>query len=593
MSKIIYICSRKLFSVSIKKKLNAICKSLAPDNITPNNPKILINGDIAYAIMNPNNTHLEHDNTLLIGQIFDKDEKWFNPKHRFPDGSYALFRDGKDHCEIVSDPAGSRTIWYYFDENTFISATSQRAIVMFLESFEFDDRVIPWMLSTGSLGPTFSWDNRIKRVPTDSSILLDKSKWSIISFSNPIEFNIIERSDDQHEKLLFESIEATFRNFNLDYSKWVLPLSGGYDSRAILLLLRHKEINFHDLKTITWGLDTSINVKGSDAYVAKELANRLNVPNKYYFTNISTEPIEKIINRFLIQGEGRIDHLAAYMDGFKIWKTLFEDGIQGTIRGDQGFGWGLTGVSSNLHAKLTNTCLCSDFNNLKNYTKYAFPLQELPQQLCKRDWESINTWSDRIYHEYSLSTIMSALSDLKFSYLEQISPFLSRTILLQTRQLPEHLRQEKALFKTIVSKLSPNIEYANCNAEADAWQILRQKNIVNLLNNELSSEHAKTLFPNEFLDSVLKGITSNKKEIQSKKISSSLKSSFKNITPPFIKKSLQKLIHPKIDNNILAFRIFIICKMYEILNNDTKSMNEIPRIRVDALSKKANSISET
>ena len=574
MSKSIYICSRKPFSASVNYKLLEICKRLAPDNITPHDPRIVVSGDIAYGIMNPNNTLLESGKTLLMGQIFDKDENWNFPLHDYPDGSYALFRDGKEHCEIVSDPSASRTIWYYKDENLFIASTSQRAIVMFLGSFEFDERVIPWMLSTGTLGPIFSWDKRIKRVPADSSVILNKNTWTISSKSKPIEFNLVKRSDEQHEKHLKESLTNTFSRLNIDYSKWLLQLSGGIDSRGILCLLRDNSTNIQDLRTITWGLESALNVKGNDAYVAKKVAGSLNVPHKYYHTDLSGEPINTIINRFILLGEGRIDHLAAYMDGFKIWKTLFEDGIQGTIRGDEGFGYHEGYPSLFFVRKLLNCRLCSDFSNLKDYRKYGFPIQELPQNLNKRKGETLELWRDRLFHEYRLPNMLAALSDLKFSYLEQINPYLSRHILQQVRQLPDHLRTEKALFKKIVVTLSPEVEYATSEADASDMDLLKMKQIVNLIKQELTSNEAKVLFPNKFLDFVLSRIKTNHQLTPVKSKSFSIKSSIRRISPLFIKKVIRKVVLPKVDSNVLAFRIFLIINMNKILNADCKNEDE-------------------
>ena len=156
--------------------------------------------------------------------------------------------------------------------------------------------------------------------------------------------------------------------------------------------------------------------------------------HKYYHSDLSEEPVNNIINRFIRLGEGRIDHLSGYMDGFRMWKTLFEDKIHGILRGDEGFGWNQ--VSSALTVRLTIGCgLCSDFSNLKDYTKYGFASQELPQHLNQNKWETLNAWRDRLYHEYRLPTILSALSDLKFAYVEQINPLLSKIILQQVRQL--------------------------------------------------------------------------------------------------------------------------------------------------------------
>jgi hypothetical protein len=107
-----------------------------------------------------------------------------------------------------------------------------------------------------------------------------------------------------------------------------------------LCLFKNHYENVRDLATITWGLESSINNKTNDAYIAKKLASVVGVPHNYYCTNLSIESVEKLIDRFLICSEGRIDHLSGYMDGLEIWRRLAEDEkIYGIIRGDEGFGW--------------------------------------------------------------------------------------------------------------------------------------------------------------------------------------------------------------------------------------------------------------
>jgi hypothetical protein len=570
MSKCIYICSREELSYSTGEGLYQICKKIGPDNIIPFEPKVRVTRHVAYGIVNPKIITLQEvGNSLLMGQIFGKNDRWYQPLEEFPDGSFTLYRDDENLCEIVSDPAASRTIWYYFDKNIFIASTSQRMMVMFLGRFEFDERVIPWMLSTGSLGPDFSWDKRIKRIPPDTSIILNKTQWFISKKSYPLEFNLVKRSDEQHEELLKETLKTTFQLLNIDYSQWVLPLSGGYDSRGILCLLNRTATNFHNLKTITWGLESSLTQKDNDAYIAKELADALNISHKYYHTDLSEEPIETIINRFIFAGEGRVDHLASYMDGFKIWKTLFEEGIQGTIRGDEGFGWNK--VSSALSVRLNiGCCLCTDFANLKDYKKYGFASQTLPEQLQQLKGETLNVWRDRLYHEYRLPVVLAALTDLKLSYIEQINPLLSRKILQTVRQLPDHLRTQKALFKKIVRSLGPEVDFATNVAEASAEDILKDKEMVTLLKKELNSNDAKKLFPTEFLDFILKDIKTKNQASTAKSTSFSVKSSISSITPGFIKKAIRKVVLPNIDHNILAFRVLLIIKMNHILKDLSK-----------------------
>jgi asparagine synthetase B (glutamine-hydrolysing) len=566
MAKCIYIYSRKAHSGSIRSLLRKICNRLAPDNIVPAEPLIKVRGCLAYAAINPTAGLLETDDSVLMGQVFDESKKWNEPLEEFPDGSYAIFRSGEQYCEMVSDPVASRTIWYYFDHNMLVASTSQRAIIMFIGNFAFEERVIPWILSTGTLGPTFSWDKRIKHIPADSSIILNKKTWTLTTKSNPIQFNSSKRTVGEHMTSLMEAFKATFRSLNLNYSQWALPLSGGYDSRGILCLLS-KNSNIQHLQTVTWGLESAKSLKRSDAEVAKKLADKLKVPHKYHHIDLANEPVETIMDRFVLLGEGRIDHLAAYTDGFKVWKTLFEDGIKGTVRGDESFGW--LPVSSPLGVRLSVGCaLCSDFSNLRDYKKYGFASQELPPDLQQKDGESLSAWRDRLYQQYRSPIFQAALADLKLSYVEQISPFQSKKILQHVRQLPDRLRTEKMLFKKIIRSLSPKVSFARFAATAPSDNILRQKQIAEFLKNELSSIEAKKILPPEFLDSVLQEIkwTDNKATLKAN--SFSLKSFIKKNLPQPLKKALRKVLSPTVDPNVLAFRVFLIYKMTKVLNED-------------------------
>ena len=578
MAKTIYICFKTFPKAkAIEKDLRLICDKLAPDNIIPNEPLIKLKESIAFGIMNPNSTLNIVGNSLLLGHLIGDTKDWHVPRSEFPDGSYAIFRDNNNYFEALSDPVASRTIWYYMDENVFVASTSQRAIIMFIGSFEFEERTIPWMLSTGTLGPTFSWDKRVNRLPGDSSIILDKKEWSITRKSNPIEFKCTEGTSEKHESRLREALASTFKTLKLDYSSWILPLSGGYDSRGILLFLIQNQNIVRKLRTITWDLKSSVSTITSDLYIARKVAKTVNVSHKYFHVDLSDEPFEKVIHRFLALGEGRIDHLSGYMDGFKTWKTLFDYGIEGIIRGDEGFGW--YNVSSPLTVRLKIGCgLCTDFSNLENYLSYHFPYQEFPLNLKKREKETIHEWRDRLYQEYRIPTILSALSDLKLSYIEQISPLLAKQILVEVRKIPDYLRNNKIVFKRIVKSLSPKIDFSITDKITLNRELLKKKRIVRLLQNEISSTYAKMYFSEEFLKIILKGlITKNetKKKIQLLPI---LRFFISKCIPESIKNALRdNLIAPKVDYNILAFRVLIITKMNKLLILDSKVTKSIER----------------
>jgi len=570
MAKAIYVCSRNHPLVSNDEaRLKGICEALTPDNIvTPVSHRVSVKDLTAYAVMNYQPSILEKQNSLLLGYLYDRNENWNEPLTDSPDGSYAIFRVNDDHFEAVSDPVASRTIWYYFDDDLFIASTSQRAIIMFLGSFHFDERIIPWMLSSGTLGPGYSWDKRLTMLPVDSSVILDRTNWAITTRQTSIRYSEKPRADAEHRRVLEEAVAGTFESLkDMDLNQWVIALSGGRDSRAILCWLKESGLIDKDFRAITWGLERALEDKSNDAGIAKDVAAASGVKHKYYLTDITEEPIGLVIDRFLFCVEGRSDHLSAYMDGMKIWKVLLEDNVRGIFKGDQYFGW--PPVPSSIQGRLQVGCqLCSDQSNLTSVIeRFGLPDQEFPGDLMRKD-ESLMAWRDRLYVTYRIPTFIAAISDIKFSYLEQITPLLSRRILDRTRELPDRLRVNKGTFKEMVDAVSPDLPYAERGAPERLEDILRNGQVVELITGTLNGDYARTLFSKEFLDWVIKGISTG--AVSSRKRSGSLRKSVRKYIPKFIRNLLiaSGAVLPELDRTLLAFRVFIIIRMHQILSDD-------------------------
>ena len=556
MSKIVYVCSRNGLPVSAEQRVRQVCKRLEPDNIVPRPARVVRHGNNIYGVVNPSPSMLERDGSVVIGHLLgDASRRESALSHGHPDGSYALFRDRVDRLEVISDPAGSRTIWYYRDEETFIASTSQRAIVAFIGSFQFNEQVVPWVLSTGSLGPSLSWDKRIEMLPPDSSVVLNKKDWSVSRKSTPIEFTPLDQPDEQHERMLSEALEETFASFDVDFTQWVLALSGGYDSRSILYLMRDAGRSIDQMRTVTWGLSSRRTREGNDGAVAKELATALGVSNDYYPTDFTGEPIDRVLDRFVRLGEGRVDHLSGYMDGFAMWMAMFEAGVHGLIRGDEGLGWDKPKLPLGSAVRTSIGCApCSDFRNLRSYGG-GLAAHVAPTVLLKKENESLASWRDRLYHQFRLPTIISALGDLRLAYVEQASPLLSRRILHTVRQLPDSLRTDKTLFRRIVSAIRPKFDFASSGAIASPQHILREERIVDLLKGELSSQDIRQIVPTELLDRIVERLETG---------------SFRTSRwDTHFRRVKRLLLGAEVDYNVLAFRAFIISRMNTIMNQDS------------------------
>jgi hypothetical protein len=152
------------------------------------------------------------------------------------------------------------------------------------------------------------------------------------------------------------------------------------------------------------------------------------------------------------------------------------------------------------------------------------------------------------------------------SYVEQVNPLLFRNILYQVREQPDRLRTEKSLFKKIVVSISPKIPFATHGANASLSDILMQKQVVDLLKQKITDNFKNGIFPKDFLIDVLENVRISDNSLGKAK-SFSLKLLIKSILPSHIKNLLKNNVSSLlvVDYNQIAFRIFIIFRMIDLL----------------------------
>lgn len=569
MSKIVFICFKDSKQNPYSNRdIEILSRRLLPDNITHPSPKIIKDDGILIGIFNPSDTLPIHNTSVCMGNLISAKDNWWKPGAEVPDGSYALFRSDEKRLELVTDILASRTIWYAKTKNMFIGATSERAIIFFLQDFKPNKVVYPWMLSAGTLGLGNSWDRRIKWLSGDSQLQLNRKSWKIKITKETKNFQPLNQSKKEHEIQFKEALESSFKNLNLDYSKWFLTLSGGYDSRAILLMLNVPK----NLKCITWGRKSALNKKYNDAYIAKEFADYFNLDWEYWEINISKEPLATIFNRFIIAGEGRIDSISGYMDGLDIWKELYEHNIKGIIRGDEGFGLAYPVTFPDDVRRYGQAHLASDFSNLKCFSEFSLEEQKLPYELLQQKKETLETWRERLYQEFKIPTGNAALNDIKCSYLEVINPFITRKIIYQIRALPDSLRTDKKIFKKYIESISPKIGFAKYEAIKDPKYIFKSQEFVNLIMQELNTSNAKALLSEKLIEYILKNIK------KSNETSFTIKNALIEFLTPYIPWNIQNILRntvmkPQMDFNVLAFRAYIICRMNRILSEDANALD--------------------
>jgi hypothetical protein len=567
MAKVVYVCLRN----GSEKRLEGVCKTLeelssriCPDNIEPRAPRIVEQSGLIAAVFSPSDAVPVAGASICAGHLTN-DNQWDLPGKTAPEGAFVIFRADRTSVEVLTDAVASRNVWYYFDDEILIATTTQRAIVALLGTFAFNRAAVPWMLTNGSLGPVPGWDLRIRRLGPDSTLTVDRESWRLSAVAKQISFYSKDVGASSQRESLLRCLTSTFAPIRFDYDKWVLPLSGGYDSRGILCLIPERA----GMRTITWGLAASQRQRGNDAVVAREVAAALDVRHEFRVTDAADEPPQRIFDRFVVAGEGCIDHVAAYMDGFAIWKSLYNEGVEGIIRGDEGFGW--TAVRSPADVlRSIGMSFWSDYANLPSLVSLGLPPHAMPEELKRRSVESLAQWRDRLYHQYRIPTVLAALNDLKLHYVEVANPLLARPILEFIRSMPDEQRTEKRLFKATVDSIGPKIGIARYPANAELRSLLRTQDVVGFLRAVLRSDAARGIFPHSFL-----GLVDTKLAREDTPARLGWKSQLHSVTRRLARAAVKARVLRSsptavIDFNAVAFRIYLICRMHELLTEDAR-----------------------
>lgn len=563
MSKLVVICHRDRRDEDDETKIRVITSRITPDNIEPKSPTIVKKDGLLTAVINPISDIVEKNGNICLGKIVGDGAKWFEVNGETPDGLYTLARSDNKFLEIVSDLAGSRTVWYFKDDRTFVAATTQRALVILLQSFNVNTKVYPWMLSSGILGVEQSWDARLKVLRPNSKLILDRNEWKLSLVSELYGETQTDVSPGDCEEKLRSSIEQTFDQLDLKEGSWVLPLSGGYDSRALLLFLLRKQ----KIKTITWGTQDSLRGKNNDAVIARQVAEYYGVENNFYETGLAAESIEKIFQRFICAGEGRVDHVGAYLDGFKIWKSLYEDGYDGVIRGDHLIGRWTTG--SEIDAKKANGFyLLGDFENMRDAEEYGLEKQEVPQQLIKDKQETWTDYREKLYLNYRIPYVLSPLNDLKNSYVEVLSPLLSRNLASLSLSLSDECRINKTVYKKIIEEMvTAPIPFTKRPSILQSGNIYSNTDVVAFLREQMSSREISAVLPDELIADISRNMSLQENTRENGR-------GMKLINK--VRNKIDKRYKDRLAVNYvrLAFRAYIIGRMTQTMREDSVALGK-------------------
>lgn len=563
MSQVLYVRPRMGIPSSFgRAELDALARRLKPDNIPFKKPLCIERDGTLVAVLNPGPTVRTERESVCVGSMFDCVGAWWQVGSGAPDGTFALIRSDDERTELLTDVIGTRTLWYTWTDDLFVASTSQRAIVMCLRSYTANPAVLPWQISSGTLGPGYSWDVRIRSLPPASRLLFDRRSWRGEASSAPVEYRAVNRSAVEHREVLREAITSTFKGLELDMERWVVALSGGYDSRMMLLMLK----NHSCLQTVTWGLREALADRRTDAHIARLLAAKLHTQHLYYEIDSCAEEPERVLDRFVRIGEGRTEHIGAYADGFGVWRRLHERGIDGVLRGDEAFGCRAARNQAAVYRNMHCTTLADFRPDTAGPLAEILPPQRRPEHLERRSGETIEAWRDRLNAEFEFPYVLAPLNDLKVSYVDVVHPLVSRRIVERVREMPDELRTNKVAFKSVVDSQRLGVPLATRTAVPQADVTLRESHVERCIRGELQHASGRPGVVGNLAARSLELLSRAEPTLQRRR-------SARRYVLTTLRRRLHLESKPALDPRLVAFRTYIISRMQTVLGEDARALH--------------------
>ncbi len=237
-------------------------------------------------------------------------------------------------------------------------------------------------------------------------------------------------------------------------------LSGGIDSRYILLTVAECVENTTKLKTICWG--ENFKKSGSDIDVSVKLARRLGT--QHILVRRHEKNVRSAFTNMFYAQSGMTDSAFIHADELDICKELREKhGIYSLIRGDHSFGGsqerktiqhGLLDLGMSLTRHIANRDKWFNGRDNSYYDSYSQVLTKLISPLANDP----NMMRDTLRFRERVPMYLQYINYFKYHYLEVFNPFLDRILLDISTTIPCRYRSKKRMLKDCYRHRFPEYE---------------------------------------------------------------------------------------------------------------------------------------
>lgn len=567
MSHFILVCERGERSdvETLGDRLESAARLLWPPGVQPTATRIVVEDGLALAVVASAESLPVHGQSVCLGRFLDEPGDWWRPKTTPPDGTYALCRCSREVVELVTDIAASRAMWYYHDEQVFLAASSQRPLIALLGGFHLDREAVTWMVAARSLGPRASYDPRLRRAPPDGTVRLDRHTWCLDVSAQRSSFETDDVSDEEHVRRLNDAIVETCSYLAPEAERWPLLLSGGYDSRALLVGMSQAGIS---PPCITWGPEAALRDPATDAGIAQGLAAAVGSPHEFFALDSEQGTIGEALEEFIVRSEGQVIDFTMYVDGFSTWRALVEQGRVGVIRGDN-YPWTYVSEVPTTRA-VRHHCgadLLADYAPSHPIQRLGLVPQSWPASLERGPDEDLLGYRDRLRRTIYIHNRIAPLNQIKASYLEIVNPLEARRVADVVMRLPERLRLHPGALAGVLDLHGPAVPFAT-RVVANLAITLDSPEVRRALADGLSSGSARRLFDGETVDEVITALLRPPRRATRTTATRRVR----KVLPRRVKDLMLPVVGVRLDMGELALRMLVAARAVELFEGDARRL---------------------
>jgi len=382
----------------------------------------------------------------------------------------ALFDDEKDKIILINDRYGTMNVFYFYDQEHFCFAPKIRLLLELGAKKEIQkDALFDFFIFGFLLGEKTFFED-IHKLPSASILEYSKGKlkhtqyWDYEFNSDKYDTRPREQLMDDLGRLWEKSVERRIKKGE----KIIIPLSGGFDSRAILAAAL-KYCSKDNIITFTFG------EKGSfDFEIAQIIAQKTGVKN--VSLGIEKEDFEKQYTISLKDSETMIDATPyCAINGYQNLKT-FGDRILSGFMGGEIMGSLITPQMMKVRLKSKQ-----DYNRAGNFifnwrrrynhkivTKLCSPISKYItdyRQSFNQTTNDLHTIQSKDFINYCTRWLYkneernyTSFCVLRFRNLFDFSiPFLDNDLVDFLLTLPPEFRIQKYLYKSMLLKRYPEL----------------------------------------------------------------------------------------------------------------------------------------